>query len=171
MADVSTSDSTEFGNYSDADTLMVISPTRRYMLHASILRRHSTLFKTLLKADGPKLSKKAENKGISLRYRLVLVDHGAEYRFHRIELDSEGRAADGSTFNMGSDAGKIPAPEFKHYHTLLRAFYQYDLKLDESSIANILREAIGVLGVAEYIGAVCTITSYPPHASEADCSV
>ena len=153
-----------FPAYKDGEVEIVISPMRRFELHLGVLRRCSPVLADLLRHEGPKLSKKAATRGVKIRYRLVLEPVGQTFRFRRVELNNDGRTVDGSGVGCWNENGRVPPPEFHYYHMLFAAFYNLDLQMDKSSVGTVLRDAMGVLMVAENLGAVslqvvnCSIT-------------
>jgi len=148
-----------FPRFRDADVEVVISPTRRYELHVGVLRRSSTLFADLLRRDGPKLSKKALDRGVTIRYRLVLEAISGGFRFRCVELDQHGKTIDNSHVGCWNENGKISPPQFDHYHMLLSALYNLDLGVDRTSVGSVMRDTLGILQVAEEIGSVSAL----PH--------
>lgn len=92
----------EFPHFADGDVLIVITATRRYKLHSATLRRSSPTLVALLGEDAAAdLSKSAQKKGVTTRYRLHLVKNenagvriaGVDPPAHvlrRIPLDERG---------------------------------------------------------------------------------
>lgn len=125
-----------------------------YHLHRDVLRRSSTHFDRLLKAEGPVLSKKRAKTGQNIRFRLALVGYEGSYSFTRIELNSEGVPVDGSAIELAKEDGRAAPKEYKHFHMLFESFYNNKLKLDETSLTTLLRDAVGITTVAETVGSV-----------------
>lgn len=66
----------DFPEFTDGDVLIIITSARRYKLHSSVLRRSSpTLVSLLDEAPAADLSSKARKKGVTIRYRLHLVEN------------------------------------------------------------------------------------------------
>lgn len=64
----------EFPQFPNGDTLIVISASRRYKLHSAILASSSSLLASLINQYAPpRLSKGAEEKNITVRFRFTLA--------------------------------------------------------------------------------------------------
>ncbi len=64
----------EFPTFSDADVVINLGGGRIYHLHASVLRRNSTVFaEKLTEEKGAALSSRAKKEGITLRYSAELT--------------------------------------------------------------------------------------------------
>ena len=71
MDPLSTTDT--FPKYGDGDVSIVISPTRIYQLHSTILKRNSPFFEHELQHPGARLTSKARHEGLaSYRFELVV---------------------------------------------------------------------------------------------------
>ena len=67
--------SNKFPKFRDGDVTLVLSTGRVYQLHAGVLRRSSEFFsKILTEENGAILTPKAKHAGVTIRYRLDLVD-------------------------------------------------------------------------------------------------
>lgn len=65
-----------FPEYSDGDVLVVITAARRYKLHSTVLRRASPTISALFDEVAPsEPSLKMKRRGMTIRYRLHLVDN------------------------------------------------------------------------------------------------
>ena len=64
----------DFPKYKDGDVSIVISSTRIYQLHSTILRRNSRYFERELDSPGARLTSKARQEGLAA-YRFELVTH------------------------------------------------------------------------------------------------
>lgn len=94
-------DENDFPHYTDGDVVILITPSRRYVLHSAILRRCSPTLVALLEEEpAVELSKLARKKGIA-KYRLHLTvnaDGGVRqagvqspaYVLRRIPTDENG---------------------------------------------------------------------------------
>ena len=91
--------------FSDGDVLIIISGSRQYQLHSTMLKYASknNLMKELLSdQNAARLTSKAIKRGAVIRYRLVGVPHnpGADgvnvsIILKAVELNDEGRPVDG----------------------------------------------------------------------------
>ena len=67
----------EFPRYTDGDVSIVISPTRIYQLHSTVLKRNSPYFECELQEPGARLTSKARQEGLAA-YRFELVSADAQ---------------------------------------------------------------------------------------------
>jgi hypothetical protein len=65
----------QFPKYDDGDVSIVVSSTRIYQLHSSVLRRNSPYFEEALRNPGARLTSKARQEGLAA-YRFELVTRG-----------------------------------------------------------------------------------------------
>jgi hypothetical protein len=65
----------DFPKYKDGDVSIVISSTRVYQLHSTILKRNSPYFERELQSPGARLTSKARQEGLAA-YRFELVTQG-----------------------------------------------------------------------------------------------
>lgn len=65
----------DFPQYRDGDVSIVISSTRIYQLHSTILKRNSPYFERELDSAGARLTSKARQEGLAA-YRFELVTQG-----------------------------------------------------------------------------------------------
>ncbi|KAI9812308.1 MAG: hypothetical protein M1827_004757 [Pycnora praestabilis] len=149
-----------FPNFSDGDVCVTLSSGRVHHLHSGVLRRNSpVLAKLLIEANGAILSPKAKKEGIFIRYRLDLsqvVDDGpGEFRLR--EVDSNGRSQASSQLPE-IENGKIVKEIYKHYRNLFRAFYNEQPKLNDTNIATVLNDCMGLVDVAESLGSINVIS-------------
>jgi len=110
-----------FPHFVDGDVLVIVTSSRRYKLHSDILRRSSPTFKALLDHDvAVNLSKPARKKGITIRYRLHMIENknggvrqdGVETPAHvlrRIPLDEGGLTVGDypSLLGDGNENGRV----------------------------------------------------------------
>jgi hypothetical protein len=74
----------QFPKYDDGDVSIVVSSTRIYQLHSSVLRRNSPYFEKALEAPGARLTSKARQEGLAAyRFELVSSGHGDNGYFVR----------------------------------------------------------------------------------------
>ncbi|KAK3065953.1 hypothetical protein LTR53_017857, partial [Teratosphaeriaceae sp. CCFEE 6253] len=92
----------EFPKFDSADVKIVISTLRQYELHSSVLRAVSSRMKhqLLLEKNAAGLCNKAIKRGVSIRFRLDLVDNleyseldsnTVKYILRIVALDNKGR--------------------------------------------------------------------------------
>lgn len=62
----------QFPKYDDGDVSIVISSTRIYQLHSSVLKRNSPYFEHELQIPGARLTSKARQEGLA-SYRFELI--------------------------------------------------------------------------------------------------
>ena len=63
----------QFPHYADGDVLVIITPVKRFQLHASMLRRNSTTFEHMLAPNAAaQLSARAKREGVTILYQLEL---------------------------------------------------------------------------------------------------
>jgi hypothetical protein len=65
----------QFPKYNDGDVSIVVSSTRIYQLHSSVLRRNSPYFEEALRNRGARLTSTARQEGLAA-YRFELVTRG-----------------------------------------------------------------------------------------------
>lgn len=175
-----------FPHFTDGDVDLILTTTRRYKLHSTVLRRHSTLFASLLAPHhAVQLSRRALRNGVTVRYRLELRaqsqspssssssynnndGNGSESAFARAPLDSEGRAVqgEGSVIVEENGNGRVPgsgsAQVYSWYEKVLGAFYLVEVRLGPEggggTMAEVLEDAWGLVGVAERVGCVASIS-------------
>ncbi|KAK5170661.1 uncharacterized protein LTR77_005251 [Saxophila tyrrhenica] len=167
----------EFPQYRDGDVHIIINGSRQYILHSQLLRTHSPAMRKLLGGDhGPQLSSKAIKKGITVRYRLELVDkaegededtdtatEGANLsvKLAPVQMNGEGRPADGRGIRLDLENGLEVDPIHEAYSTVLGALYGRAVSLGafgNDTLDNMLSMAINVHAVAAELGVVNLIT-------------
>lgn len=67
----------EFPRFRDGDVSIVISLTRFYQLHSTVLKRNSPYFERELQVPGARLTSKARQEGLAA-YRFELVTQNAQ---------------------------------------------------------------------------------------------
>lgn len=107
---------TGFPEFKDADVHIVISGSRQYQLHSSILKNGSPTMRALLDdTKVAKLSSKAIKDGIHIRFRLQLVPDEKEegkYVLDKVELNDRGRAVNAPQIPLDLENGKTVDPVF-----------------------------------------------------------
>ncbi|KAL2352402.1 hypothetical protein BJ546DRAFT_207791 [Cryomyces antarcticus] len=154
--------SNKFPKFTDGDTRIVISSSKQYHLHSSILRMHSTSFAAaLVPENAAALSKKAEKEGINTRFHLELDQESDPTTGQRalilVALDDHARPLHHSNLLPNVENGRVPDPVYGHYDTVLRALYNQPPTPNETDIGAILREAMGLIEVAENLSCVSVI--------------
>jgi len=122
-----------FPEFADGDVLVVITAARRYKLHSTVLRRSSPTFATLLdEVAAADLSSKVKKRGMTVKYRLHLVDNPdagdrnagvqpAAHILHRVMLDGNGNPSRDFPTLLGdaNENGRV-VPQFVlvNYHRM-----------------------------------------------------
>lgn len=57
-----------------------------------------------------------------------------------------------------SENGKVPNPIYHHYRRVLKSLYAIQFKIDSTDITTVLRDVLGLVEVAEYLGSVHKIS-------------
>jgi hypothetical protein len=158
-----------FPQFADGDVRVLLTSSRQYQLHSSVLRNASPLLRELLaKKNAAQLSNKAIRANIAVRHRLVLVEnpdreddaHDIAYIFRQVPLDTMGRPSKKNTPGVVLDLenGRRPLPIFMAYANVLSAMYGQNLELgnsQEDGLAELLQNAFQATVVAEYLDCVC----------------
>lgn len=118
---------TEFPKFKGADVKIIVSGSRQYELHSSVLRNASPLMKEKLLRDeyAAKLNSKAVKKGITIKYRLDLVknpecnENGSEvdHILKAVPLDEEGKASVSNPVALDLENGRAVNPTFFGSHS------------------------------------------------------
>jgi hypothetical protein len=147
-----------------ADTIIMVSNERRYKMHSAQLIQSSRGFAHLLEIPGPNLSR--EGLRIGIRYLIVLQDFDEANNkpiypvFRRIAVDQDGRP--GQKFGLMHESDKNPRVRptlFYDYDRLLRVFVNMPVAFEDKSIDRLLSDSMGLLEVAERLGAVSVSTA------------
>ncbi|KAK4540105.1 hypothetical protein LTR36_009770 [Oleoguttula mirabilis] len=164
MADPQASAFPQFG---DGDVRVVISGSRQYQLHSSVLKSISPTLRELL-ADqwGAKLNSKAIKRGITVRFRLLMVDNQEEtgtitHVLEPIPVDEDGKPAVANAMSLDLENGRVVDPIILAYHSVLGAFYNIPIELGDfeaDPMSHILVNASYIIDVAEYLQCVHIIT-------------
>jgi hypothetical protein len=142
-----------------ADTIIIVSNERRYKMHSAQLVQSCRGFAHLLKVPGPNLSREGHRVGI--RYLLVLQDFDEVNNkpiypvFRRVPVDQDGRPA--ASFGLMHESDKNPRVRpglFSDYDRLLRVFVNQPVAFDDKNVDALLPDSLGLLEVAERLGAV-----------------
>lgn len=155
-------------SFPDGDVSVIISATRRYILHSSILRNASPLLADLLHEEtGAELSKKAIRNGIRTRFCLLAIPNeesepDVEYVLTSIPLTLEGKPAVRLPINDDFENARAPPKAFAAYKAILGAFYARPVGFGDSedeTMASILHEAHEIVKVADYLDCVSFFSS------------
>jgi hypothetical protein len=173
----------QFPTFPGADVHLIITGSRQYHLHSTILREVSPVLRALLTNDtAAQLNKKTLKKGLSTRWRLVLVEvpcepddpqpqdseelpEGVKRVLQSIPLNEEGKATttEGATL-VGLDLENgVAVPNWVlAYHTVFGAFYNIPIDFGPfmfsehhaHSLTEILETAMAIVDAAEALA--CT---------------
>ncbi|TKA79738.1 hypothetical protein B0A55_04369 [Friedmanniomyces simplex] len=162
----------EFPKFKGADVKIIVSGSRQYELHSSVLKNASPRMEQYLLPDenAAKLNSKTIKKGVITKYRLDLIrnpdytDGGkvVEYVLEPVLLDEEGKAWASNAVGLDLENGRAVNPTFLAYDAVFGAFYQVPIDLGDFStdaLTDILITAFDILKVAEYLGCTDVITS------------
>ena len=72
-------------------------------------------------------------------------------------MDSSGRTP-GNASLLDIENGKVVSEIYKHYDNLFRAYYNKKPDLDDTNIATVLNDCVGLIDVAENLGSIQTIS-------------
>lgn len=138
--------------------MVTISDRSRIQLHSVILKQSSPVFARLLKKAGPTLSNIGQRKGI--RYNIVLqnfdTSSGDEILpiFRRVDLNADGQPLRPISIIHESEERNMDPNTFKYFCRVLGSYFNVELKLEAKDIASLMKEAVGLLTIAEYMGSV-----------------
>lgn len=145
-----------------ADTLVMVSSESRYKLHSAQLIQAAQTFAFLLQAPGPNLSREGQRVGI--RYLLVLQDFDEGTRryiypsFRRIPVDQTGRPLKKySLMHENEENPRIRPTLFADFDRLLHIFVNQPVTFNDKSVDTLLPDFMGLLEVAERLGAVSSL--------------
>ncbi|KAK4912379.1 hypothetical protein LTR49_019197 [Elasticomyces elasticus] len=161
----------EFPKFKGADVKIIISGSRQYELHSSVLKNASSRMEELLPDDdAARLNHKAIKKGITVKYRLDLAknpltdEDGIQvaYILTPVLLDEDGKASATNAVALDLENGRAVDPTFLAYNAVFGAFYQVPIDLGDFSkdpLTDILTNAMEIVKVAEYLDCIETITN------------
>lgn len=72
-------------------------------------------------------------------------------------MDANGRSSAGMTA-LNIENGKVVSTLYKHYDNLFRAFYNMTPDVDDTNIATVLNDCMGLVDVAESLGSIACIS-------------
>ncbi|KAH7115839.1 hypothetical protein B0J11DRAFT_112070 [Dendryphion nanum] len=144
------------------DVEVILSHDQRYMFHSSVLVRSSSFFAKLLTVGtAVKLSHKAKNAGIKIKWRVILsrlpnsTNPGV---LELLELDNSGKPCGRYQPIVMNQNGRVPTRTLDHYQSILYTFYNEDLVIKDDDIHSALADACSILGIAEYLGCTSSIS-------------
>jgi len=144
----------DFPQYADGDVEIILSASRCYKLHKSILCRASRTFATLLREEGVTLSKKARDAGITTRYRLVLNISGSTWMFTRDELNANGKSVARLVVPYENANGRSVWLGYNYLDAFFRAVYNKPMNLNHRDDSSVLHDLLGTLDCAEMLKGV-----------------
>ncbi|KAF2714406.1 hypothetical protein K504DRAFT_367530 [Pleomassaria siparia CBS 279.74] len=132
------------------DVEVIIAHDRRYKFHASVLARNSVLFAEMLtEANAAQLSNKAKQAGIKTRWMIELVAlPSAEEPGGRLK---RALSYAGVVLN---ENGRAPTHVCEYYESILYAFYNTEITIDDEDMRDVLYNTEKMLNIAEYLGCV-----------------
>ncbi|KAH7378264.1 hypothetical protein BKA66DRAFT_421489 [Pyrenochaeta sp. MPI-SDFR-AT-0127] len=143
------------------DVEVILGHERRYKFHSGTLARSSTLFADMLtEPNAAKLSSRAKNAGIKIRWMIELTRLPSEQYpagcLELVELTSTGERADGRTGLIVNENGRIPQAHkaFGYFEAIFYAFYNKDLAIDDTDMSAVLSDCYQLLQISDYLG--CT---------------
>lgn len=175
-------DKSSFPVFGDGDVQITITSSRIYQLHSAVLRKNSTVFNDLLKEElAASLSLKARSEGRVLRYWLELVqvsdsDHGVfllrvslcctllasspRPLLTRTGIQDRTRKSRSTGLMplLEVENGKPTNDIHRYYDHLFHVFYHLEPCFDDTSIAALLSDCIGVVDTAAVLGSTKTVS-------------
>ncbi|CAE6997472.1 hypothetical protein P3342_000612 [Pyrenophora teres f. teres] len=143
------------------DVEVTIGHNRRYKFHSGTLARNSTLFADMLtEPNATKLSNRARNAGIKIRWMIELKAlPSAQYpagRLELVELTQHGERADNGNGLIVNENGRVPQAHkiFTYYESIFYAFYNKELSIDDTDMSAALSDCYQLLQIGDYLG--CT---------------
>ncbi|KAF2197990.1 hypothetical protein GQ43DRAFT_474960 [Delitschia confertaspora ATCC 74209] len=136
---------------------------RRYKLHSGVLARNSTLFAEFLtEANAAKLAPRAKSAGVTTRRMIELQklpsDDNPAGKLGVVKLNHLGEPIDRQPVLLLNENGKVPIKVFDHYENILNAMNGEDIKISDVDMTNALGDAVEIIQIAEYLGAVQVIS-------------
>ena len=107
-----------FPYFNDGDVKIIITGSRQYQLHSSILKIGSPVLSRLLDDHfTAKLNKAAIKKGVVVRNKLVAVKNtdpafDIDLVLEPVKLDNEGKPLGGKTIGLDLENGMVVAPVY-----------------------------------------------------------
>ncbi|KAF2646212.1 hypothetical protein P280DRAFT_464449 [Massarina eburnea CBS 473.64] len=141
------------------DVEIVLTHDRKYKFHSGTLARNSTLLnEMLIEPNAAKLSNKAKNAGITIKWMIELKETPThEYpagRLGLVDLTSSGERADFRTGLVINENGRVPTKIFDHYESIFYAFYNKEIRICDTDMRAALEDVMQIINIADYLG--CT---------------
>lgn len=170
----------EFPHYHDGDVSIILAPLKCFQLHANVLRQYSPYFAEILREeDGAKLSPKARKEGVTTKFCLQLVkaQFGVIGTLHRLvsiklryftlslltnlfslqPVDNLGRYHSGGFSLSTLENGRVPDERLQYWDWLFGIFYGKAPAFNDENLAAVLSGCMGLVDVAETVGAVDSV--------------
>ena len=106
----------EYPDFSDGDVRIIITGSRQYTLHSSILKSSSPVMRQLLDDDSTaKLTHKAIKRGMRITNRLHMVENdgdegGVDYVLMPVKLNEEGKPVTQLPVGLDLENGRVVSP-------------------------------------------------------------
>ena len=81
----------------------------------------------------------------------------ADYHFCEQPVEANGRSSAGATA-LNIENGKVVNAVYKHYDNIFRAYYNKTPDMDDTNIATVLNDCMGLVDVAEALGSIACIS-------------
>ncbi|KAJ4992266.1 hypothetical protein SVAN01_02285 [Stagonosporopsis vannaccii] len=147
------------------DVEVILGHKRRYKFHSGTLARNSTLFAELLsERSATRLNNRARNAGVKVRWMIELSQLPNEDfpagQLRLVELTPTGERADGRTGLVVNENGRVPQADkaFQNYESILYAFYNKELTVDEADMSAALSDCYQLIQIADYLGCIGLIS-------------
>ncbi|KAF1836385.1 hypothetical protein BDW02DRAFT_241870 [Decorospora gaudefroyi] len=147
------------------DVEVILGYKRRYKFHSGTLARNSTLFADMLiESNAAKLSNRARNAGIKIRWMIELThlpcDGYPAGKLGLVELTPTGERADGGIGLIVNENGRIPQAHkaFAHYEAIFYAFYNKELTIDDTDMSTALSDCYQLIQISDYLGCTSLIS-------------
>ncbi|KAL9112816.1 MAG: hypothetical protein Q9227_002893 [Pyrenula ochraceoflavens] len=147
--------------FADGDVLVAITATKTFQLHASTLRRTSSVFaKLLAEEDGAILTSKAKKEGATTRYCLELRGNTGNGvgEFEQKAIDTQGRPVGTAGVTPSYlEAGKPNEMGFKYWSWLFSLIYYQNVEFDDSNLATVLKDCMALADIADCVEAMASV--------------
>ena len=159
-----------FPKYADGEVSIMVTATKSYQLHASVLKRNSPFFAKQL-VDPPRLNAKARQEHLAA-YRFELHGVGPQGIGHFVrkvcvrqawrniclmylqKVTDSGRVVDSSYAYPDLDGNRITEQKARYWDWLFQTFYGKAPEFDDHNLATVLSDCMGLVDVAESVGSV-----------------
>ncbi|KAI9753071.1 MAG: cholesterol esterase [Chaenotheca gracillima] len=146
-----------FPKFADGDVSILITNNKSYQLHSNVLRQNSDELNRLLVEDqAASITPKQKREGRVLRYWLNLRRFDDDVgRFELGDIKSSGYSFG---FFEELENGRARRNLHKHYNNLFGAYYNIHPEIDETNIATVLEDSMGLIDVAERLGSMSVVS-------------